>query len=209
MQVVVLASDIQKAELTKNGTKGIVWVVDEHAFLHYSSADAFLDLTYVNTPERNTFLAQLLPKTVIIDSVTGTLQETNPAFVRINGWTTFLASPVLEAACNNEGTKMGAEEVFSLFDKKLEWLPDEPGFITARVVSMIINEAFLALGEGVSTKEEINTAMRLGTNYPYGPFEWAEKIGVQKIAVLLQKLSQTQPRYTPSELLVQEARKAT
>ena len=45
---------------------------------------------------------------------------------------------------------------------------------------MIINEAFLALQEGVSTKEEINTAMKLGTNYPLGPFEWVEKIGPYK-----------------------------
>jgi 3-hydroxybutyryl-CoA dehydrogenase len=69
-------------------------------------------------------------------------------------------------------------------------------------------QAFIALGEGVSTIEEINTAMKLGTAYPYGPFEWVEKIGVQNIVTLLHKLSKTQFRYTPSELLVQETNKA-
>ena len=49
--------------------------------------------------------------------------------------------------------------------------PDIPGFISARVVSMIINEAYFALEEEVSSKEEIDTAMKLGTNYPYGPFD--------------------------------------
>ena len=53
---------------------------------------------------------------------------------------------------------------------------------------MIINEAFIALREGVSTKEEINTAMKLGTNYPYGPFEWAGKIGIERVNALLDKL---------------------
>jgi 3-hydroxybutyryl-CoA dehydrogenase len=70
---------------------------------------------------------------------------------------------------------------------------------------MIINEAYLALAEGVSTKEEINTAMKLGTAYPFGPFDWAEKIGLKNIALLLQKLSSTQPRYTPAAGLLQEA----
>ena len=54
---------------------------------------------------------------------------------------------------------------------------------------MIVNEAFIALKEDVSTKNEIDTAMKLGTNYPYGPFEWCEKIGREKIRSLLQQLS--------------------
>jgi 3-hydroxybutyryl-CoA dehydrogenase len=70
---------------------------------------------------------------------------------------------------------------------------------------MIINEAYLSLEEGVSSKEEMNTAMRLGTNYPYGPFEWAEKIGPENIARLLTALSRQQPRYTPASLLLQPA----
>ncbi|RYF80186.1 MAG: 3-hydroxybutyryl-CoA dehydrogenase, partial [Chitinophagaceae bacterium] len=97
---------------------------------------------------------------------------------------------------------------FILLNRKWEWLPDEPGFVSPRVVSMIINEAFMALAENVSTKEEINTAMKLGTAYPYGPFEWAEKIGMQNIVALLQKLGTTQTRYTPAELLVKEMQKA-
>lgn len=56
--------------------------------------------------------------------------------------------------------------------------------------------------EGISTREEIDIAMKLGTNYPYGPFEWTEKIGIQKIASLLYKLSKNQSRYTLSSLLL-------
>jgi 3-hydroxybutyryl-CoA dehydrogenase len=209
MQVVVLANEIQKTELLKGEAEGIVWIKDEQALLQYSSADAFIDLQYSNTEQRNALLIQLLPKLVVINSVADTLREINPSFVRINGWTTFLASPVIEAACLNEKVKTEAEAVFSLFHKKPEWLADEPGFLTARVVSMIINEAYLAFGEGVSSKEEMDTAMQLGTAYPYGPFKWAEKIGAQKIVTLLQKLSQLQPRYTPSDLLVQEAAETT
>ena len=85
--------------------------------------------------------------------------------------------------------------------KNPTWVPDEPGFITARVIAMIINEAWFALEEGVSTKEEIDTAMKLGTNYPYGPFEWGNQIGLKNIYTLLDKLNTDNPRYRPAELM--------
>lgn len=209
MQIIVLADALEREELSNNIPAGdIIWVEDEHEFFQYKDADVFIDLEFVNDSKRTSLLAELLPKLVIINSVTDTLQETNSSFIRINGWNTFLSSSLIEASCSNEAIKAKVEEALSHFNKKIEWLDDEPGFITVRVVSMIINEAFISLGEGVSTKEEINTAMKLGTAYPYGPFEWAEKIGLQNIVTLLTKLSKTQSRYVPSELLVQETNKA-
>ncbi|MDB5207738.1 MAG: hypothetical protein JWR72_2813 [Flavisolibacter sp.] len=210
MQIIILADAVQREELSIDilSDAEVLWVHNEKEFLSYKNADAFIDLEFINTPERVSFLAQLLPKLVIINSVTDTLQETDLSFVRINGWSTFLASSLLEGSCTDEDVKHKTEEAFSTLNKRIEWLADEPGFITARVVSMIVNEAFIALGEGVSTVEEINTAMKLGTAYPYGPFEWAEKIGVQNIVTLLTRLGKTQRRYTPSDLLVQETNKA-
>jgi 3-hydroxybutyryl-CoA dehydrogenase len=209
MQIIVLADALEKEGLSNNNPVGnIVWIADEQEFLEYKNADAFIDLEFVNDAKRVSLLSQLLPKPVIINSVADTLQETNPSFVRINGWNTFLSPSLIEASCGNDAIKAKTETVFSHFNKKIEWLEDQPGFITARVISMIINEAFISLAEGVSTKEEINTAMKLGTAYPYGPFEWAEKIGLQNIVMLLTKLSKTQTRYAPSELLVQETDKA-
>ncbi|TMI92961.1 MAG: hypothetical protein E6H08_11285 [Bacteroidetes bacterium] len=84
-------------------------------------------------------------------------------------------------------------------------MPDVKGFISPRVVSMIINEAYFALEENVSKKEEIDIAMKLGTNYPYGPFEWSKKIGLKNIAALLTELSKTEKRYQPADLLLKEA----
>ena len=86
----------------------------------------------------------------------------------------------------------------------MTWLPDLPGFVAPRVVCMIINEAYLALEEGVSTKAEIDTAMKLGTAYPFGPFEWAEKIGIKKVAGLLQRLALEDKRYQPAPLLLKD-----
>lgn len=210
MQIVVLADGLQREELSGDlrPDADVVWVNDEVEFLNYKDADAFVDLEFMNEKPRKALLMQLLPKPVIINSVIDTLEETNASFVRMNGWNTFLSSSLVEAACSNEQLKVRTEAVFAVFNKRIEWLPDEPGFVTARIICMIVNEAFITLGEGVSTKEEINTAMKLGTAYPYGPFEWAEKIGLQNIVTLLKKLSQTQVCYMPSEWLVQETNKA-
>jgi 3-hydroxybutyryl-CoA dehydrogenase len=77
--------------------------------------------------------------------------------------------------------------------------------ISARILSTIINEAYFTWEEKVSTKEEIDTAMRLGTNYPLGPFEWSERIGIDRIAGLLWSLSRTNPDYFPSGALIRAA----
>ena len=95
------------------------------------------------------------------------------------------------------------EQVFAALDITFKITKDIVGFVTARVISLIINEAFLALAEGVSTKEEIDIAMKLGTNYPMGPYELCNLIGTKKVYELLLKLSLSQERYAPSPLLKQ------
>jgi 3-hydroxybutyryl-CoA dehydrogenase len=66
---------------------------------------------------------------------------------------------------------------------------------------MIVNEAYFALEANVSTKHDIDVAMKLGTNYPYGPFEWGKKIGLQEIYNLLTTLSTIDKKFTPCKLL--------
>lgn len=185
MQVAVLTNDGLKEELLSNAPlleEKIIWVDTVERFLD-CPADVFIDLLFEK--EHLSILQSLLPKLIIINSVERTVAEINSSFVRINGWPTFLKAGIIEASSLDNSYRNESEEAFSLFNKKLEWLPDEIGFVTPRVICMIINEAFIALKEGVSTKEEIDTAMKLGTNYPYGPFEWAEKIGIEKIRSLL------------------------
>jgi len=65
---------------------------------------------------------------------------------------------------------------------------DRVGMVTPRVICMIINEAYYTTMEGTATKEDIDLAMKLGTNYPFGPFEWALNIGVENVFELLEAL---------------------
>jgi 3-hydroxybutyryl-CoA dehydrogenase len=155
------------------------------------------DLLFENSRERIDLLKKTGAENIIINSVSDTLSETDMSFTRINGWPTFLQGATLECA-GEKDHRRATEEFLKLFGRKAEWVSDEAGFITPRVVSMIINEAYFALSENVSTKEEINTAMKLGTNYPFGPFQWAEKIGLEKVYKLLSKLSETNDRYKPA-----------
>jgi 3-hydroxybutyryl-CoA dehydrogenase len=55
---------------------------------------------------------------------------------------------------------------------------DRVGLIKPRVIFMIINEACYTLQEGTASIEDIDLSMKLGTNYPFGPFEWCDKIGI-------------------------------
>src|SRR5829696_7051873 len=76
----------------------------------------------------------------------------------------------------------GAEEQRQTGEK------EEAEHVALRVISCIVNEAFLAFSEGVATAGDIDEAMKLGANYPKGPFEWAEEIGVQSILQTLDSL---------------------
>jgi 3-hydroxybutyryl-CoA dehydrogenase len=204
MQIVVLTNDSLKEELlsnTQTSGEDITWIETVSKLQEYKEADVIIDLLFEK--EHLSLLREVESSLIIINSVEHTLAEVNTSFVRINGWPTFLKSSIIEASCLDGNKRKKAENIFSVFNKTMDWLPDEPGFVTPRVVGMMVNEAFIALKEGVSTKEEIDTAMKLGTNYPYGPFEWAEKIGIEKVSSLLQALQSIDTRYQSSPLLLQ------
>ena len=209
MQVVILCSNAQKSELMNNTAElaaDIIWIDEPAQMTEFTSAGCFIDLLFDNTPGRVSLLSALAPSLVVVSSVAETCAQLGGSLIRINGWNTFLSSSLVEAACLDESHKAGVEAAFSLFQKNIEWVDDIPGFITPRIVSAIINEAYFALEDGVSTKAEIDVAMKLGTAYPYGPFEWAQRIGLNNIVTMLQQLAAEQPRYAPCSLLVTEAK---
>ena len=201
MLIAVIANDLLKEEMLAQGLVAGVQVHWLNEIKAIPGADCYIDLLYTPTTERTDLLKRLEPAIIIVNTVTNTLNTLPENFIRINGWPGFLKRSITEAAGINRETKINAEKILHCFNKKIEWVPDTAGFIAARVISMIINEAYFALDEKVSTKEEIDTAMKLGTNYPYGPFEWSEKIGLEKVTELLVELAKTNPRYEPAALL--------
>ncbi|MGH2429624.1 MAG: 3-hydroxyacyl-CoA dehydrogenase NAD-binding domain-containing protein [Candidatus Limnocylindria bacterium] len=75
--------------------------------------------------------------------------------------------------------------------------------IEARILATVVNEAASAVAEGVADAAAIDTAMRLGTNWPDGPLAWGERIGLGRVAYTLDSLHATVPdgRYRVTPLL--------
>ncbi|MDX2932448.1 3-hydroxyacyl-CoA dehydrogenase [Streptomyces ipomoeae] len=90
--------------------------------------------------------------------------------------------------------------LFQALGKAVSVIGDAPGMIVARTVARIVDLAHDAVAKGVATEEDIDTAMRLGVNYPLGPFEWSRRLGRIWAHDLLEELHLREPsgRYAPS-----------
>ncbi len=84
-------------------------------------------------------------------------------------------------------------------------LRDVPGLVVARTVAMLINEGADAVWQGVCDEAAADTAMKLGVNYPEGPFGWLAQLGATTVAELLDQLFKAyrSERYRVSALLQQ------
>jgi 3-hydroxybutyryl-CoA dehydrogenase len=81
-----------------------------------------------------------------------------------------------------------AEEFARALGKTVVRSTDSPGFVTTRALGVLVNEATWMLYEGVSTREEIDTAYKLGFHHPMGPFELADLVGLDTLLSILDVL---------------------
>ncbi len=200
MRVVIVVNAEQQQEILMKNIKNDVEVVFAKELATpdlYNNYDAIF---FFDNDRPDEHIKKISETPVFINSVIETLKEKKlPAnFSRVNGWPGFLKRETWEVASGNISS---ASVIFGELGWNMVFVQDEPGLVAARVISMLINEAFFCLGDQISSVEEIDKAMILGTNYPGGPFEWAEKIGLKNIYLLLQKLSLTDKRYLPAPLL--------
>ena len=202
MKIIVVANVEQQEEIRCKNTNPDVKMIFTENYSVLPGTEDYDAVFYLNAG-RKASIDKHDNRPVIINSVTETLKENNlPGnFSRINGWPGFLKRSTWEVASDDISM---TKRLFEQLGWDAVFVTDEPGLVSARVVSMIVNEAFFALEERVSSEEEIDTAMKLGTNYPYGPFEWLGKIGISDIYHLLHKLSETDKRYSLAPLLEQK-----
>jgi len=106
----------------------------------------------------------------------------------INALPTFIHRNLLEVCLLKQEQLAQLENIL----KQLQWdfklVNDRVGMVTPRILFMIINEACYTLQEGTASKEDIDISMKLGTNYPFGPFEWANKIGIKHVYETLEAI---------------------
>ncbi len=174
----------------------IIYTEDLANFRNHPEADVFVDFNF------NRQFFSPMNKPLLIAETTKTFSEMHGHplnTARFCNWAGFTERPLWEIAVT--GNTDWIEKLMPVFDKKFEIVKDQPGLVAPRILSMIINEACFTLSEGISTIEEIDTAMQLGTNYPDGPFAWAKSIGTGKVYDLLEQLAKTNDLYTPHPML--------
>ena len=195
MKIGVVCNDAQKAALLEKGVApGLETVFVDSPGQLPADANIVFDCLFENEAPRIAALAQWLPRPVIIHSVTATLGQIGRPFIRVNAWQGFLQHPILEIATLS-GQEANARQAFEQLGWQYRLVPDIPGLVSARVIATIINEAWFTYGDGISSREEIDIAMKSGTSYPYGPFEWGGKIGLDHIGRLLAAMRAADNRY--------------
>nr|WP_041256302.1 3-hydroxyacyl-CoA dehydrogenase [Exiguobacterium antarcticum] len=104
----------------------------------------------------------------------------------------------------SDETVMICETVAQQMGKETVVIQEFPGFVTSRISALVGNEAFYMLQEGLGTPEEIDKAIKLGLNYPMGPFELGDLVGLDtrlnNLRYLHEKLGE---KYRPAPLLEQ------
>ena len=104
----------------------------------------------------------------------------------------------------NDETAESIKTMAEQMGKETVVINEFPGFVTSRINALVGNEAFYMLQEGLGTPEDIDKAIKLGLNYPMGPFEMADLVGLDarlnNLNYLHEKLGE---KYRPAPLLEQ------
>lgn len=146
--------------------------------------------------------------TLLVNSVMTTVAELVKTFnwsdpvIGFNGLPGMFNRTILELAVDQTELSL-VSLLCQQLHSEYKLVKDCVGMVTPRVLTMIINEACYTVEEGTANKEDVDLAMKLGTNYPAGPFEMLESIGVTNVYTLLNALHQTtgEDRYRIAPLL--------
>jgi len=146
---------------------------------------------------------------MMLDGLKLALSDGRMAAERGAGWAVFdlcldweKANVIAIAASANTDISLAAG-YFQALGKQVVEVADLPGMLSAKTICMLINEACETLLHGVASKEDIDLAMKRGLNFPGGPFEWADALGLDYVVRVLDNIARSygDPRYRTSILL--------
>lgn len=204
MRIAILAENSHLDFLKKKLSNDSIEIIVTDSFRSFCIVDAeyHFDGMFENDANRLKSLQQLSERSSVwVNAVAFSCSEIGNDLIRYNDWNTLFDQSGWEVVAVTEKTKESVRSLAQVLETEIHIIPDFVGMITPRVIAMLVNEAYYTYEMEVSTKEEIDIAMKLGTNYPYGPFEWSEKIGLSKIYDLLNNLASADDRYTISNKL--------
>lgn len=136
--------------------------------------------------------------------------ERKERLIGISAFPTLIENRLVEIAPSLYTSTECAEKVKAFFTgikKETAVVEDSIGLVMPRILCQVINEALFTVQNDVANPKDIDTAMKLGTNYPHGPIEWGEKIGFKNIVAVLDALYKNhgEERYRVAPLLRQMA----
>ena len=157
----------------------------------------------------------LNPKALIVSSsVTVTLTQQASwlkypeRLVGIAALPNLLSRHMFEVAVSTYTTRTALKEFQSIafsLGKEISIVQDRIGMVTPRILCPIINEAFFTVMDDVAPAEQLDEAMKLGANYPFGPIQWGTKITLKQVVAVLDALFNDlhEERYRVAPLLRQ------
>ena len=214
MNIIVVGSK-EQADLIKEKVKG------DHKLLfsgflsesHLEKADIVFDFNVEENPENVEQYINYPTMVVFLNSVTFSLAEQAVYQSKVecnlfgfNGHPTFIERDLLEVSMYHQEDSQVLETVMNNLGLDHQLVDDRVGMVTPRIIAMIINEAYYTVMEGTASRDDIDLGMKLGTNYPMGPFEWVEKWGITNVYEVLEALFEDtkEERYKICPLLKKE-----
>ena len=115
---------------------------------------------------------------------------------------------IVRAAETSDETVAAVERLSRQMGKETVVCRDARGFVTSRALAAHVLECFRIAEEGIASPKDIDTAIRLGLNYPMGPFELADYVGLDVLAAAARGLAEAHgPRFAPPRLLLERVEK--
>lgn len=120
----------------------------------------------------------------------------------MKGPRTLMVSPA-----TNPAARDAAHGLLAADGQPVVVINDSPGFVAQRVVAQIVNIACGVAQRGIATPADIDKGTKLGLGYPFGPLEWGDRIGANRVLFILQRLAAFygEPRYRASPWLKRRA----
>jgi 3-hydroxybutyryl-CoA dehydrogenase len=155
----------------------------------YKDYDAIFDFNFDDNPEALAHYASLKDMPVFVSAAKLSLAEAVYAtdtkikcrLFGFNALPGFMEQSLWEISLFRKFETPELEKIMSRLQISFLPVEDRIGLVKPRIIFMIINEACYTLQEGTASIEDIDTSMKLGTNYPYGPLEWCDKIGIENV----------------------------
>jgi 3-hydroxybutyryl-CoA dehydrogenase len=193
MEIIVIGDDRRYDELRlklDHPNLNITRITDvEEELDEIKQADIIFDLNFDDDAENLNYYAGLKDKLVFVSAVKTSLAEQvyimgdklRCKLVGMNALPTFINRSRWELSFYFAYHNEDVAKIFKDINIEYDVVADRVGMVTPRILFMIINEACYTLQEGTASIEDIDNGMRLGTNYPFGPFEWCDKIGITDV----------------------------